>query len=145
MSKKCIRCDQVLPLGRFYKHPRMGDGHLNKCIECTKMDMKAHRIMNPGQYRQYEAVRSIRPERIKANMKHIQEWRSKNPERYKAQNAVNNALRDGRLKRASACQVCGAIFELHAHHADYSKPLDVLWVCPKCHRDLHHTALNLHV
>lgn len=36
--KKCFKCGEVKELDKFYKHKRMKDGHLNKCIECTKKD-----------------------------------------------------------------------------------------------------------
>jgi len=36
--KKCFKCGIEKPLNLFYTHKRMGDGHLNKCIECTKKD-----------------------------------------------------------------------------------------------------------
>jgi len=39
-EKKCFKCDLVLPLPEFYKHPGMRDGHLNKCKKCTKNDSK---------------------------------------------------------------------------------------------------------
>jgi len=39
-SKLCFKCGLIRPLGMFYKHAQMGDGHLNKCIECTKTDTK---------------------------------------------------------------------------------------------------------
>jgi hypothetical protein len=37
-TKICFRCDTRKPVGRFYAHPRMADGHLNKCKTCTKRD-----------------------------------------------------------------------------------------------------------
>lgn len=36
MEKPCIACGQVKPIGAYYQHPRMADGHLNKCKECQK-------------------------------------------------------------------------------------------------------------
>lgn len=40
MEKKCFKCEIVKPLSEYYKHPRMGDGHLNKCKSCTRHDTK---------------------------------------------------------------------------------------------------------
>jgi hypothetical protein len=39
-GKKCFKCNQIKPLSDYYKHPQMGDGHLNKCKCCTKKDTK---------------------------------------------------------------------------------------------------------
>jgi hypothetical protein len=35
------------------------------------------------------------------------------------------------------CLVCGVSKRVHAHHKDYSKPLDVDWYCPKHHKEIH--------
>ena len=37
-TKTCFKCHRTLPLDMFYKHPRMRDGHLNKCKDCAKKD-----------------------------------------------------------------------------------------------------------
>lgn len=39
-TKVCFKCGVEKPLDNYYKHPAMGDGHLNKCKECTKSDSK---------------------------------------------------------------------------------------------------------
>lgn len=49
-TKRCFKCGRELPLSSFYKHPQMGDGHLNKCKDCTKKDVKKdyeRNIQNP--------------------------------------------------------------------------------------------------
>jgi hypothetical protein len=48
---------------------------------------------------------------------------------------VQAAVNRGDLVR-KPCEVCGAE-KTHAHHDDYSKPLDVMWLCPKHHRERH--------
>lgn len=56
-------------------------------------------------------------------------------DRVKARQDVSNALRSGRLKKCS-CIMCGDS-NVQAHHEDYNKPLDVIWLCPKHHRARH--------
>ena len=53
-----------------------------------------------------------------------------------AREAARRAVRSGKLQRRP-CQVCGDA-RSQAHHEDYSKPLDVLWLCSRHHIELHH-------
>jgi hypothetical protein len=64
--------------------------------------------------------------------------RAQNPAKYKAVTAVGNALRDGKLVRGP-CESAGhdCAGAIHAHHDDYSKPLEVRWLCRR-HHELHH-------
>ena len=65
-------------------------------------------------------------------------WVGKNRARKKlaqdAQNAVWRAVRVGKLVKAEQCSKCDGIGRVEAAHMDYSKPLDVIWLCPHCHR-----------
>lgn len=69
---------------------------------------------------------------IEANRK----YREKNKEKLIAHCAINNAIRDGRVTAKTECEICNEVAS-HAHHHDYSKPLDVWWLCGECHRYLH--------
>ena len=62
-------------------------------------------------------------------------YRHNNPAARLAHSRINRAIRDGKITR-QPCEVCGNP-RTHAHHDDYSKPLDVRWLCPKCH-GIHH-------
>lgn len=65
-------------------------------------------------------------------------WNKRNPEKRSAHRAVWRALDAGLLTR-KPCEGCGST-KVHAHHPDYSKPLFVRWLCPKCHNQIHRRA-----
>lgn len=60
----------------------------------------------------------------------------------RAYQEVRRALLEGRISRPPNCQQCGAKdapcsdgrSRIQAHHHDYNKPLEVEWICAKCHR-----------
>jgi hypothetical protein len=62
-----------------------------------------------------------------------------------ARDKIYRAITCGRMKRATHCEKCGKAggrgTPIHAHHDDYTKPLDVRWLCGSCHKR-HHLALR---
>jgi predicted nucleic acid-binding Zn-ribbon protein len=86
---------------------------------------------------EYERQRSAKPEvkaRRAADMKRYQHDPAMRA-RHEARWAVRRAVAAGRLHR-KPCERCGGLV-VHGHHDDYTKPLDVRWLCPACHRDWH--------
>lgn len=65
-------------------------------------------------------------------------WRRQNPEKYLAHVAVQRALMNGQLVKSS-CEICGNL-AVDAHHSDYSRPLEVRWLCRQHHVRLHATG-----
>ena len=128
--KRCFKCGESKPISSFYRHSKMADGHLNKCKECTKSDVKRHRLVNIDRIRAYDIARGSRQ-----TPEYRKQYKADFPDRYKARTAVSNAVRDGRLTR-QPCECCGAS-KVHGHHEDYSKPLSVNWLCPPCHKWWH--------
>lgn len=128
--KKCFKCGEVKDLTSFYRHPGMADGRVNKCKDCNKLDVRKNRKSKIEYYRKYDIERGNRQ-----GYEYTMEFRQKYPNKYKAHSIVNNAIRGKRLF-SMPCEICGAE-KTHAHHDDYSKPLNVRWLCPAHHRQWH--------
>lgn len=136
--KECFKCHQVKPLAEFYQHRRMADGHLNKCKACTRVDALMHRALNMERRLEYERRRNRSEHRRRDRRRRNTRYRRAHPEREAAYGAVYGAVRAGRLTKPSACQGCGRNVHLHAHHEDYRQPLNVVWLCARCHAEHHH-------
>ena len=133
--KVCFKCKTEKPLAEYYKHSAMADGHLNKCKECTKNDANKHRVENLEKIRAYDRARGKNPGRIKANTEVNRAWRAEDKRRQAAHTLVARAIRNGSLFRLP-CIRCGEKKSV-AHHEDYDKPLEVMWLCQPCHKQRH--------
>jgi len=140
LKKKCIECRQIKPASDYYRHPMMADGKMGVCKECHKKRM-LHRRRNNPEVQAYDRLRSKLPERKFFARANTIKWRKNNPEKYKAETMVGNALRDGKLKKG-ICEICGTDEHVHAHHDDYSKPLEVRWLCALHHHRYHADERN---
>lgn len=156
-QKTCFKCGEVKDLSAFYKHAAMADGHLNKCKECTKRDVKNYANENRPRIRAYERQRANLPHRVKAREEYQSSdagrlvankakkaYLDRNPEKRSAHIKLRNAVRDGIVKKPDGCWACGNP-KVEAHHFDYSLPLVVSWLCKKCHTDCHKITRELEV
>lgn len=134
-EKNCFKCKTIKPLSDFYKHSAMVDGHVNKCKECNKNDVTANRNKNIEKVRAYDRARGKEPERIKAVTEITRIWRAEDSRRVLAHSSVARAIRNGNLLRLP-CIRCGEKKSV-AHHEDYDKPLEVVWLCQPCHKQRH--------
>ena len=132
-QKTCKDCGSVKSHDDFY-------GIQGECKECTKTRVKKHRRENES-VREYDRVRAKLPHRKAHARKITVAWRKQNPQAYKAQTALGNALRDGKISK-EPCTFCSTERHVHGHHRDYSRPLEVVWLCAKCHHRLHTRRLS---
>lgn len=152
--KRCFKCGVDKDVSDFYKHKQMTDGHLNKCKECTKSDVKKNRGDNIEYYKSYDAWRFQNDPKVRERHKKYQStpdgreamrkarkiWETSNPEKRAAHVLLGNAVRSGRIDKPNKCSKCCEFTPrgiLHAHHHDYAKPLDVTWLCVYCHVSEH--------
>ena len=101
------------------------NGLSSYCIPCgrdvRRENNRLRRERNPGmKTKEYQLYCLLHPDAV---------W---------AQKTLNRAVRNGKIKR-STCEVCGEI-KVHGHHDDYQYPLNVHWLCPVHHTELHTKA-----
>jgi len=88
---------------------------------------------------EYERKRFRDPKRKAKVLEYQRRRRARNPEKYKARTAISEAIRQGRLS-PQPCRVCNN--KAQAHHHDYSKPLEVDWLCFRHHREYAHGQIT---
>lgn len=133
--KKCPVCGREKPLSEFNKNRRNKDGRHDRCRKCSSEYNKKRYRENPE--RDKSNVRRYREENLDRVFETRIKMCAKNPSKKNAREAVNLAVQLGKIKRPSVCSGCGCSDREHrieAHHHDYSKPLDVVWLCTVCHR-----------
>lgn len=121
-SKVCFKCNQKKPLSEFYKHPKMGDGHLGKCKDCTKNDVKERYFTLAEDEAFYEKERARGREKYK---------RLEYKDKYKS-NPVSKTLH----KKLKTRGLIDAGYE--AHHWNNNEINDVIILDRKTHSRLHH-------
>lgn len=95
--------------------------------------------MSREYHARYEKAYLLNPENRRRKSKWMSEY-SRLPEvahKVRARMEVRNALRRGEIHRMP-CEKCGSNAE--AHHEDYSKPLEIVWMCRKHHLEHHAKA-----
>lgn len=140
----CKQCNTTKGAGDFYA------GNRSRCKECIKEGVRANRAANLERYRAFDKARASQPHRVAARKGYQQtnafaqshaaaakRWAAKHPERRKANNLLDNAVRDGRVIPWPVCAVPECCDKPHGHHPDYSRPLDVVWLCDSHHKAAH--------
>jgi len=106
--RKCFGCLEIKPLEEFYKNCTKPAGRGYSCISC-----------------------------FKASYQKRQKERRQNRDAFKvkARSFLRHSVRVGKISKLP-CQICGNK-KSQGHHEDYSKPLEVVWLCQTHHSDLH--------
>lgn len=119
-------------------------------LACNKKYREAH----PEKIKELNA--SYRKEHREELAEYLRNWRQANkhkakeyearrkprdPAKAKARSVVNNAVKSGGISKPDVCSQCGRPDKpIHAHHYagyDYLNWLNIVWLCPSCHREAH--------
>jgi hypothetical protein len=123
------------------------------CKECYRARVRAYRAANIERIAEYDRNRPNASERAVLNKQNYRkrvsspdgkkrefartaEWQAKNAEKRQAHIILGNAIRAKKII-PQPCERCGFALGVHGHHEDYSKPLDVIWLCKPCHGKRH--------
>lgn len=139
MNKVCKRCGIEKTTSDFRKRKQAKDGLQSYCRECANR-------------RNYEYREASGKEKNRLNQR---KWRLKteywlerrkqyvvrSPDKAKAHNAINNAVRSGRMRHISTqvCARCGAPAEEYHHYRGYApeQRLKVVPLCRGCHKQVN--------
>ena len=145
---KCKSCG-CIDQDNFY------ESNKSMCKDCTKKRVRARRVEKIDEIREYDRNRPNHKERVKKNSERRKYLKQKDPEKYEkylasqrdwgkknkhkrnAHLKLARAVMNGTVIKKNVCEMCGGTSMIEAHHADYSKPLDVVWLCKKCHSEEH--------
>lgn len=153
----CPRCKKEKQFNEFYKDSSKKNGIHSCCKDCSKQNYKnninyystynkIYREENKEYFKDY-FIENDRRDYLKNYYKnnkenlllYKKEYILKFPEKYKAKQKINNKIKNGDIKR-QCCIFCNNIGE--AHHFDYNRPLDIIWLCHMHHSRLHKNCLS---
>jgi hypothetical protein len=123
-SKVCKKCNKLLSLDNFSIRSDKKT-YRNQCKFCRNLHQKIYSKTENGKLVQYFADQ-------KRNLKYKKERA--------ARTAVYRAIQK-KLLIPLPCLICGNNSE--AHHANYDRPLDVVWLCTKHHKETHKLTKEL--
>lgn len=124
-TKVCFKCVTEKPLSEFYKHKGMPDGHLGKCKECTKKD-----------------VREKYAENFK-NPEYAERQRERGRDKYERLGYVNRKTAheenkcSSRFLRSRGVDTTG----LEIHHWNYNNKNDVFILDRRLHKFIHKSLI----
>ena len=122
LMKTCSRCGVAQPPCEFGTRHRSVDGLQAWCRDCLREYQReyARKHRDPVRHREIQ-----------------HRYRSRHAAKVEAHLCVRTAVQSCQIVVPLWCQRCGCVNTLHAHHHDYSKPLEVEWLCTTCRGLVH--------
>lgn len=164
ITAKCSKCGEVKSLSLFTKVNNRERKYRSTCHTCDAKKMRDYldrkfkdpiykkefyrnknrnRKSNTNKNRKSQYPQQKYGDKTDAQKRKILNtvviWHKNNKEKIYAHWKVRDAIKSGKLIKPKNCVRCNESKKLiDGHHTDYTKPLDVLWLCRKCHIQEHH-------
>lgn len=156
MTQVCRKCGIEKDYSEYHRERRVKRGITAQCKTCRHITSdrwrRAHpmniALTNRKHYYTHWEYRRAESKRYRAEDPNSQailkeqnrRYKLNNPEKTRVRRLVYKAVKSGRLKRLP-CGICGNT-KSEAHHADYTQPFLIEWLCRKHHMELHRTELT---
>ena len=143
--KRCKHCGELKPLTEFYPNKTSRGGRRADCVSCCRARKLKERLRDPELIRARSRAKywadpeKARQAQLDRDTTRIRKRGDRRRELVRMR--TNYAVRSGKLTR-QPCEVCGDP-KSQAHHNDYSKPLEVRWLCSQHHGEQHRKPLEL--
>ena len=151
--KKCSKCEIEKEEDQFWKRNNRKSGVNSECKACAKTrrnkkykdnieEFRAKRKEYYYSNREYLVSLQVESQRRNKNYRKYQNKRliakkKSGDKKFLARSILSMALRGKMISKPENCTTCGIKGKIEGHHSDYNKPLEVLWLCVKCHRQIH--------
>ena len=146
--RTCRKCSLTsTDLELFRKDKKSKHGREQLCLVCEAKRTSQWRKTNPekasaSNKKWKEANQDCFERYAERKPVYNRNYSKKHPEKIIAHKAVHEAIRQGDLTRPDFCSECAVYCSPEGHHDDYDKPLEVRWLCTKCHKDHHKQKRN---
>jgi len=134
-TKQCSKCKEVKGLSEFCKDKYNKDGLCCQCRKCRLIARNRYRSTQQGKITEKKYRLREGHKRAQQN-RYVRDFHKR-----QACNAVNQAVRNNKLKKISlcTCTICNGQAEEYHHYNGYDidNRLNVIPLCNKCHRILH--------
>jgi hypothetical protein len=141
----CVGCSTRRPISDFYRNSSRTSGRHCRCKDCMKKAVASFQRTPRGRLLKRRRDRLYREQqrpycsadldRERYRRGHVPATRPEHKRR--AGLIIREQIRRGLVSRPSSCQSCGNPVKVDAHHPDYAKPLDVEFLCRRCHGHRH--------
>ena len=138
-TKVCTICKEDKCFSEYYAiyYKKIDKTYLQpRCKSCDKIVKKKWNSENSEAIReQKREYRKKNPEKMREKSRNY--YRKADPKKIKARRILGCKVRYKKIIKPELCEGCMQKTELHGHHFDYDKPLEVKWLCLSCHVKEH--------
>ena len=133
--KTCTRCGETKPVSDFHWKTAKHKTRRSWCKRCGSNKRRAWRWKDPDKRRANQ--RKYNNSRSQKKVAYNKQYNKTHQYVEKAHNTLNHSIDRGDITRPDTCEHCCKTCKPEGHHDDYSKPLEVKWLCPECHAIEH--------